>query len=131
MLWVFLIGIISINWLTKTDRIKSVNFSALFPTPSPYRGMIQNKKVMVLESGLQLYQHNALGGFFLNWELAKPLLEDMANYRHVEIVAACFEVDPPDVIVDKQDLMGPVMERIPIVASHYKREGNLYRKISN
>lgn len=131
MLWIFLIGIISMNWLTKTDRIKSVNFSALFPSPSPYSTMIQNKKVMVLEPGLQLYQHNVLGGFFLNWELAKPILQDMADYRHVEIVAACFEVDPPDVIVDKQDLIGPVMERIPIIASQYKREGNLYRKISN
>lgn len=119
------------NLLTRAGRVESVVFKRMFPTPSTYANQIENQKVMLLGPGLEIYQRNELGGFFLNWKLSEPIFEDLDTYSNVEIVASCFQMDPPQVIIDKGDRMKQVMDRIPSLATQYKKEGIIYRKVNN
>ena len=131
MLWVFLGAIISVNFLSRSGRIEGVDFQHLFPRKGNEAYPVSGKKVMVLGDNMALYQHNSLGGCFLNWELSKPIFEDMARYDHVEIVSSCFSGYPPEVVLDKENLMKAVMERVPSIALQYRKEGQVYRRINN
>jgi len=131
MLWVFLTGIMSVSLLSKSGKLDRVNYNNLYAAENDLYKEINGQSVMMLGAELAVYQANNLGGFFLNWELSEPIVGDMSMYRHVEIVAACFEQYPPTVIIDPGNKMEEVMERIPALASKYKKEGNTYRKISN
>lgn len=131
MLWLFLIGILSMNYLAKSKKIQSINYTNLFPLQGEFDDSIKNKKVMVLAPGWSLYKQNALGGIFLNWDLSQKVFQELNSYQHVETVASSFETEEPEIIVDEQDYMEQVMERIPELKKKYRKEGKLYRKISS
>lgn len=131
MLWLFLGGILSVNWLSRSGQITSVDFENLFPRTNSSHSQIEGKKIMVLDNNLNLYQNNSLGGYFLNWELSAPIFRDMSKYDHVEIVSSCFKQDPPDVILDRNNLMSGVMKRIPSIGLKYKKVNDVYIRINN
>ncbi len=131
MLWIFLLGIVTMSYMSKQGRVSAVDYTKLFPDPAFLRKEIDGKKILVLEEGYYQYQRNALGGFFLNWELSKPVFEDLTDYRHIEIIASCFEMDPPEVILDRNNYMASVMERIPFLKAVYRKEGEVYWRVNN
>lgn len=130
-LWLFLIGLMSMNYLTKTGRIESVDFSQLFPETSEHENKIKGKKVMIVGTDWSLYRSNSLGGIFLNWDLSKSVITAPDSYQHLEIIASSFEADEPDVIVDEADYMKEILNKVPSLKRKYKREGNYYVRISN
>lgn len=129
MLWLFLGGIVSVNLLSRSGKIVSVDFTSLFPKTNT--SVVEEKRVLMLEKDLNVYQHNSLGGYFLDWGLSAPLFTDLSKYDHVEIISSCFKEDPPEVIIDKNNLMQGVIQRIPSIGMEYRREGNVYKRISN
>ena len=131
MLWLFLISLMSMNLLTRYGRLKSVNVDALFATPSPYEKSIKNKRVMVLCDDAGIYSQNKLAGFFPDWKLSQNVFEETNYYDNILIIDAAFQLDAPDIIVDPNDMMKKVFERIPRLKFMYKREGELYKKINN
>lgn len=131
MLWLFLGGIVSVNLLSRSGRIAAVDYEGLFPQQIVSQHQIRDRHVMVLEKGLSVYQHNSLGGYFLDWELSAPLFSDLTKYDHVETISSCFKEDPPDIILDRNNLMEGVVQRVPAIGMMYRRDGEVYRKISN
>jgi len=130
MLWLFLAGVISVSLLARYERIKSIDYSAMFVSakkPSPLKG----KKVMVLGDDITIYRTNSLGGYFLNWTLSKEVFQNPDYYENVIIINNAFQAYPPDVIIDEKNWMEKVMIRIPSLQKDYRREGNQYVKISN
>lgn len=131
MLWLFLSGIVSMNLFAKSGRIVAIDYRQLFPPKEKLEGAFQNKKIMVLGPGWSLYQHNSLGGYFLNWDLSRPVLSDLNNYNHIEIIASGFKSDPPDIIIDENNYMHEIGVKIPWLKHEYQQEGILYKKINN
>jgi hypothetical protein len=131
MLWLFLIGLLSMNYFSKNNRIESIDYSDLFLVDGVYDQSIKNKKVMLLAPGWSLYRQNALGGIFFNWELSKNIFDDLSRYKNVEKVASSFETEEPEIIVDEHNYMQQVLERIPELKKKYRKEGKIYRKISS
>lgn len=129
MLWLFVIGTVGFSYYTRAGKVESVDYSKLF-SQNEIPQLI-GKKVMHLGNGYGIYQGNELGGYFLNWNLSRPILENAERYRNVEIVASCFNEYPPDVVVDEENSLDDFFERIPSLQSNYRREGNLYYRISN
>lgn len=129
MLWFFVIGTVGFSYYTRAGKVESVDYSKLF-SQNEIPQLI-GKKVMHLGNGYGIYQGNELGGYFLNWDLSRPILENAERYRNVEIVASCFNEYPPDVVVDEENLLDDFFGRIPSLQSNYRREGNLYYRISN
>lgn len=130
-LWIFLIGVLSMNFLTKREKIEAVNFSKLFPKSSAYQNELKGKSVMLLDRDWNLYKENTLGGIFLNWELSKNTIRTPDSYQNLELIASSFTLEEPDVIVDENNYMKEIMNKIPSLKSKYKRVGKLYMKINN
>ena len=128
MLWIFMISLVSMNLLTQYGSIRGVDFQRMFPKPSPYAKSIKDKKVLVLCDDVSVYRENKLAGYFPNWDLSKLIFEQPEYYESILLINEAFEMDPPDIIVDPQDLMKPIFNRIPRLKPLYRREGELYRK---
>lgn len=127
MLWLFIIGILAIQLGTRQKWIHQVDYTNLFPAPSRYDAEIRDKRVMIIGEDLALYQHNSLGGSFLDWELSRKYFDQPERYDNIVKVNDAFAQDPPDVIVDELNLIGPVLDRIPGVKARYIRQGDFYQ----
>ena len=119
------------NLLTRYDQIPAVNLKTMFPGTSSYEKEIQNKRVMVLCDDVGIYKYNILAGYFPDWGLSQPLFEKTDYFENIVLINGAFQTDPPEVIVDPKDYMKKVIERIPGIKSKYRRDGELYKRISN
>lgn len=129
MLWIFLAGIVSVNFMSRFNNIESVNYAALFPANTKELTW-KDKKIMSLGDELNIYSNNHLAGFFLNWDLSKGYFDNLSTYENVEMIARCFKSDPPEIILDKEGRFDKVLERLPYLRSQYKKKG-LYWETNN
>ncbi len=130
MLWLFVGSLISICLLSRYNHIGRIDYSGLFVSSKehyPFKG----KKVTVLSNDLSVYRDNVLGGYFLNWKLSKDLFENLMYYENVIVLNNAFQSNPPDVIIDKSNLMEGVLKRIPSLRKQYRKEGDHYIRISS
>ncbi len=131
MLWIFLVGLLSMNWATRKGKVSLVNFATLFPSASPDLPVIKEKRVLVLGDEFGVYSKNQMAGYFLNWNLSKGIFEHPEFFQNVVFIDQCFQQDPPDVIFDKQNLLHPFLEKIPRMKSQFRQEGDKYYRINN
>lgn len=128
MLWIFLAGLLSMNFLAGAGMIESVNYSGLFVRPSGFEAQIKQKKVMIVGNDMSLLRSNTLSGYFLNWDLSKKYFESPDYYENVIKINRAIRTDPPDVIVDENGMMEPFIERIPLLKQSYRKEDRVYWK---
>jgi hypothetical protein len=131
MLWVLVIGLVVMSWAARSGRLKAVDYTSLFYKESPYQLMLKEKRILVLDNDLGIYAQNKMASSFLNWNLSKEVFEHPEYFENVTLIDQSFQKDAPEVIIDKNDLMRNVFERIPRLKLQYKREGDFYKKISN
>jgi hypothetical protein len=131
MLWIFLVGLLTMNWATRKGKVSTVNFATLFPSSTPDLPMIKEKRVLVLGDEFGVYSKNEMAGYFLNWNLSKEIFEHPEFFQNVVFIHQCFRQDPPDVIFDKQNLLQPFLEKIPRMKSQFRQEGDKYYRINN
>ena len=131
VLWIFMVGILTMNWVAGTGRIKSINYSSLMLPKTEHPTHVKNQRILVLEDGLSFYKQNKMAGYFLSWPLSKEIFGHPEYFENVILVGDSFQKDPPQTIVDKNDLMKPFFERIPHLKKQYRREGDYYYRINN
>jgi hypothetical protein len=131
MLWIFLVGLLSMNWATRKGKVSLVNFATLFPSASPDLPVIKEKRVLVLGDEFEVYSKNEMAGYFLNWNLSKGIFEHPEFYENVVLIDQCFQTDPPDVIIDRKNLFYPFLEKIPQLKNQFRREADMYYRINN
>jgi hypothetical protein len=129
MLWTFFIGILTIALLARYGKIDAVKYGQLFQKQGEQKEQIKNKRVMIVGDDFGIYLHNQLAGYFLDWGLSRKVLEHPDYYENVIQVYNSLRQDPPDVIIDPNDLMKSFFRRIPELQLKYKRVGDQYRKI--
>ncbi len=129
MFLLFMGGILLISNLARTGRLSAIDYSAMKVAPGNHSAAVAGKKVMVLGNDLPVYLQNRLGGFFLNWPLSRETVAGMEYYDHVVKVNEAFLHNPPDVVIDHENLMPGVMERIPLVKETYRKQGNYYWRV--
>jgi hypothetical protein len=127
--WILLIGLVTFSYLARYDKLSGVSYDRL--TITKHQEEITQKRVLVLGNEPEYYVNNKAGSSFINWDLAEETFTSPEYFESVSDVYTGIKSDPPDVIVDKQNLLMPFLERIPEIKNSYKREGQLYRKISN
>lgn len=116
--WIFLLGIVMVNHLARFDKIESIDYHHLFVGKSPVPD-VSDKKVLLLDDNLSVYQNNSIGTSFLNWGLSKEFLNEPDYYDNVIRVNQSFQDDFPDVIIDPNNLMKGFFNRIPAIAGQY------------
>ena len=128
--WILFAGIIGVAYLARLNKIDSVNYDRLLVKDGP--SDLRGKRILVLDSRPEIYRANYLATPFLDWELSKEIFTNPDYYQNVTRVYHSFEKDPPDVVIDKQDLMSSFFYRMPDVEKQYVRIGERYvRRVSN
>ena len=90
---------------------------------------INGEKLLVLGPEIQEYLHNRMAGPFVNWELAKPLLNELNTYKNVIIVQEYFAKDQPTYIYDSEGYLTKIGQFIPSITQQYVLVSpKLYRK---
>ena len=128
--WLLFLGIIAVAYLARFDKIKSIDYSRLrvANTQSDLRG----KRILVLDESLHLYRDNILATPFLNWHLSEDIFRGPDFYENVTQVYHAFKHDPPDVVIDRENLLKDFFNRIPELKASYERQGDRYvRRSSN
>jgi hypothetical protein len=86
------------------------------------------KRILILQSNLSGYVRNQLATPYLNWKLSRDVFHHPEFYENITAVYHHLRLDPPDEIIDPENLMSPFMERIPALRKAYRRQGSSYIK---
>lgn len=118
---VFLMLILSVFFTAKQDIVSENKPMTQLP--------INGEKLLVLGPEIQEYLHNKMAGPFVNWELAKPLLNELNTYKNVIIVQEYFAKDQPTYIYDSEGYFAKIRQFIPSITDQYELVSpKLYRK---
>jgi hypothetical protein len=120
-IWILLIGTIIISYLGRYNKIDSIQYGNLIAKQS--QTAIQGKKLLVLDDDLSLYRDNKLATNFLSWNLSQSFFKQPNYYENVIQVYESFKNDPPQMIIDKHNVMPEILERIPSLKDDYKNDG--------
>jgi hypothetical protein len=126
MLWILIGGLIATSYLARYQKIKSIDYTALFFKESSYKDQVKGKKVLVLGTDWGLYEENKMASYFYDWSLSKDYFENPDYFENVVLIDQAFSQDAPEIIVDKNNLMERVMLRNPLLKQNYVRKGDLY-----
>lgn len=126
MLWILLVSIPLVSYLSRKGYIDDVDYSRMTVVDSPYKGVVNGKRVMILGDDLPLYVDNKLGGYLLEWRISREVVHGLNYYDNVIALYDQFNADPPDVIVDEHGLFPAIIKRIPALEGRYRKENNLY-----
>lgn len=127
MLWIFLGGLITISTLGLEGKIATISYDLTFAGND--NSDLKGKKLLVLSPDLAVYRNNKAAGFFPEWAITEPIFNNPGYYENVVTVYNSFQVDPPDVIIDPQNLMAEMFRHMPEVANRYKKAGERYVRI--
>ncbi len=127
-LWIFILGTVAVNSLSVRNLIDSIDFGALFIREENHPD-VKGKKILVLDASYSVYLTNQPAGFFLEWELVRPVFEEPDYYQHVSMVATAFAKDPPEVIFDPNNLMPRMLKYLPGIQAQYRKEGDRFVRI--
>ncbi|MFM7854962.1 MAG: hypothetical protein ACKO96_24305, partial [Flammeovirgaceae bacterium] len=130
MLWLFVLGILGVSWFAKNNRLPQVSYAAM-TVEENQKNEIAGKKVMCLDDDPTIYLHNRVGGFFLNVQLSQSIIKHPEYYHHVLLMNDVFEKDPPEIIVDRNNLMQPFFDRIPKWKQQYARNDFYYTRVGS
>jgi hypothetical protein len=119
-------GIISVCYLSRYNKIASVRYDNLLVSQND--NTIKNKRILVLKNDLSMYRNNELASPYLNWRLSEDIFRHPEYYESVTEVYHHFKADPPQVIVDPENLMQGFMNVIPELKAMYARQGDRYIK---
>jgi hypothetical protein len=125
--WILLIGIVSCAYLARYNKVDSIRYDNLV-VPRNNTGL-EGKKILVLEDDLSYFQLNRQATPYLNWRLSEDVFRNSDYYENVTEVYRSFKLDPPDLVIDRENLLKPFLERSPELQKQYRRKGDVYQKI--
>lgn len=123
----FLAGVVLVNLGTSFNFFftsKYITFND-YLTGNPSKAL-QDKKVLVLDDDLNPYLNAKPATPFIDWNMSKSLFSNLDYYDNQVIIYEGFKKDMPEVIIDPNDVMKNVFEKIPAIANKYRKSGNRY-----
>lgn len=116
MLLLFYQGALGLIPGTELGRLSSLQVKT-----SPLPADIRDRNVLIIGEDLSAYRQNRLATPYLNWDLAKYNLKNLDNYESVIDVFDHFRQDPPDYIVDRENVVPKLFQRVPALAVQYEK----------
>jgi hypothetical protein len=127
-IWFLLTGIVTMSYLARYNKLDSADYNML--TVAPMKGPApKNQRILVLENNLAYFRENKLATPYLNWALSENIFRNPGYYENLTAVYHSLKTDPPQVIIDRENLMKPFFELIPEMKKQYRRMGNVYNRI--
>jgi len=117
--------------LSMTPRLTVGRLENLRAKPALLPAEIRNKRILVIGEDEGEYLNNFTATPYLNWDLARYDLENLDNFDSVIHIYDNFRQDPPDYIIDKENLMPKLLDRVPALRKRYKLSPwkGIYEKI--
>ncbi len=81
---------------------------------------IRNQRILVIGEDEGEYLDNLTATPYLNWDLARYDLKNLDNFDSVIHVYDNFRQDPPDYVIDKENVMPQLFVRLPALQRRYK-----------
>ncbi|MDA0194251.1 MAG: hypothetical protein O2887_04295 [Bacteroidetes bacterium] len=103
-----------------------VDFSKLYVPEKTSSNKIDGNKLLVLGNEMSLYEENTLATPYLNWQLSLLHFDQLNYYDVLTDVFNNFNGDPPEVIIDLEDRLPGLFEKMPAVGMKYRKSGNTY-----
>ncbi len=128
-IWILLVGIVSLNYLARYDKLDYVDYSMLRVPET--KSSVTDHRILVLDNDLEIYKDNASATPFLDWTLSKDIFSSADYYENVVQVYHGIKEDQPDLIRDKDDLLKPFLARIPELKRMYVRKGIYYERVKS
>jgi hypothetical protein len=122
--WMLFAGIVSVAYLARFEKIPTVDYGKLWVADEA--GEFRGRRILVLENTLDVYQDNFLATPFLDWKLTREIFRNPDYYDNVTQVYRSFKNDPPDLVLDQENLLEEFLKRMPEIRSEYVREGDRY-----
>lgn len=117
-LWLLLTGMVATCYLSRYELIERIDISGLIPgQPAPVSG----KRVLLLGDQPAIFLQNVPATGFIDWELSRQFFEHPKSYTNVGYVYSQLTQDTPEVIIDPQNLMDPIFERMPDLKARYRK----------
>ena len=87
-------------------------------------------KILVLGDDVDYYMNNTLATGYLNWQVAKQHFKDLSYLPQLTTIHENFLKELPDAIIDKEEVMPSIFERLPALKHMYQREkDSIYYRI--
>lgn len=119
-LWVLLVSVVTIAYLARFEKLASVDYRSLV-VKVPHAS--QAKRILLLDDNPSIYASNKLSTGFFDWSLSRSVFENPDVYDNVLLVRQSLLKDPPDEIIDPNNLMIPFLARIPELQNKYQKTG--------
>ncbi|GAB3884398.1 hypothetical protein [Spirosoma agri] len=88
---------------------------------SPLPDAIRDRHILIIGEDLSAYRQNRPATPYLNWDLAKYDLKNLDNYESVINVFDHFRKDPPDYIIDRENVVDKLFQRAPALGTWYEK----------
>lgn len=94
---------------------------------------LEKQKVLVLDDNLRPYYYSQLATPFLNWQLASEVFMNLNYYDNVTTIYNGINDDKPDIIIDPNDILIEVFDKIPQLKQQYFKsiDGHYHLRSSN
>ena len=121
---VFFAGTLSVCILSLQKRIPEISFEQYFTGKN--RVSFKNKRILSLTDDLSVFKNNQVATYFPEWKISAPLFRDPGFYENVIVLNNAFRRDPPDIIIDPENLMPGVFRYLPELSFRYRKSGSNY-----
>lgn len=88
--------------------------------PKELPELMRGQKMLVIGERIDEYKVGRSATCYLNWDLSKIDLENPDNYESIINIFDNFKKDPPTIIIDKQNVVPKIFQRIPALAADYR-----------
>lgn len=126
----FWIGIIFLNistyfqWFGLNEYVKLEN---LMVKETAYNQITNGKKIIVLGNEFNIYNESSGSTPFLDWHLSKKVLTNPDYYDNATAIHNGFANDPPEIIIDLENVMPDLQRRILFLEENYvKKQDKIY-----
>lgn len=131
---ILFISMVLINYGTYFDFFftsKHIDVSSYTIGQSVEKPM-EEKSILVLGEDLTPYYKNQMATPFLSWKLSKRVFSNLEYYDNLTVILAGFKGNMPAVIIDEENILPDVFEKIPYLKERYiKQSETTYVLISN
>jgi hypothetical protein len=122
---VFAVSVLLINYgslkgLFQLSRF--VDYEQILVNDNSWDNLVVGKHILVIGNNLDAYKEAQLSTPYFNWDLSRSRLEALDSYNNLAEVYQQLMEDPPEVIIDQQQVIPKLFENMPTIAVRYQQE---------
>jgi len=110
--YAFLFGFFSLDQVYKT--------TALMVQETKYDSLVEGKRILVMGNQPSIYRNALPATPYLDWPLASQQLKEINYFSNLTEVYTSFSREMPAIIIDLQNLMPGLQDKIPLLDQAYQ-----------